>query len=162
MDNFLRMVASSLRRLTKAPGFTALVIIPLTIGIGANTSLFSIFYSVLLRPLPYNNPEQLVSIWETFPQAPLEHSDISPPNYFDLAQKSRSFSQIGAATPYWSVYLTGVSEPDVAVTVTGHLHTALPQPLIQDGRLLVREKGYAEELGRLELKVDDPELGDDT
>jgi 2',3'-cyclic-nucleotide 2'-phosphodiesterase (5'-nucleotidase family) len=46
------------------------------------------------------------------------------------------------------------SEPDVAVTVTGHLHTALPQPLIQDGRLLVREKGYAEELGRLELKVD--------
>jgi 2',3'-cyclic-nucleotide 2'-phosphodiesterase (5'-nucleotidase family) len=46
------------------------------------------------------------------------------------------------------------SEPDVAVTVTGHLHTALPQPLIQDGRILVREKGYAEELGRLELKVD--------
>jgi 2',3'-cyclic-nucleotide 2'-phosphodiesterase (5'-nucleotidase family) len=46
------------------------------------------------------------------------------------------------------------SEPEVAVTVTGHLHTALPQPLIQDGRLLVRERGYAEELGRLELKVD--------
>ncbi len=46
------------------------------------------------------------------------------------------------------------SEPEVAVTVTGHLHSALPQPLIQDGRLLVREKGYAEELGRLELKVD--------
>jgi 2',3'-cyclic-nucleotide 2'-phosphodiesterase (5'-nucleotidase family) len=46
------------------------------------------------------------------------------------------------------------SEPEVAVTVTGHLHTALPQPLIVDGRLLVRERGYAEELGRLELKVD--------
>jgi 2',3'-cyclic-nucleotide 2'-phosphodiesterase (5'-nucleotidase family) len=46
------------------------------------------------------------------------------------------------------------SETDVAVTVTGHLHTALPQPLIQDGRLLVRVQGYAEELGRLELKVD--------
>jgi 2',3'-cyclic-nucleotide 2'-phosphodiesterase (5'-nucleotidase family) len=46
------------------------------------------------------------------------------------------------------------SEPEVAVSVTGHLHTALPQPLIQDGRILVREKGYAEELGRLELKVD--------
>jgi 5'-nucleotidase/UDP-sugar diphosphatase len=46
------------------------------------------------------------------------------------------------------------SAPEVAVSITGHLHTALPQPLIEDGRLLVREKGYAEELGRLELKVD--------
>lgn len=127
MDNFLRIVSSSLRRLTKAPGFTALVIIPLTIGIGANISLFSIFYSVLLRPLPYANPEQLVSIWETFPQAPLEHSDISPSNYFDLAQKSRSFSQIGAATPYWSVNLTGVPEPEKLSTeiVTASLFRVL-------------------------------------
>jgi 2',3'-cyclic-nucleotide 2'-phosphodiesterase (5'-nucleotidase family) len=46
------------------------------------------------------------------------------------------------------------SEPDVAVTVSGHLHTALPQPLVLDGRLLVRVRGYAEDLGRLELQVD--------
>jgi putative ABC transport system permease protein len=127
MNNLWQIVSASFRRLAKAPGFTTLVVLPLALGIGANAAIFSIVYSILLRPLPYENPERLVSLWETAPAAKIGQSELSAPNLLDLAEKSRSFSAVGAATPYWSVNLTGSGEPEKLKTeiVTANLFGVL-------------------------------------
>jgi putative ABC transport system permease protein len=127
MNGLGRLLASSFRRLTKAPGFTALIVVPLTFGIGANAAIFSIVNSILLRPLPYAQPERLVNVWETAPQAQIDQSELSAPDFFDLAAQSRSFSALGAATPYWSTNLTGEGEPEKLATevVTASLFPVL-------------------------------------
>ncbi|HVR10052.1 MAG TPA: ABC transporter permease [Thermoanaerobaculia bacterium] len=107
---------TALRRLAKNPGFALLVILPLAFAIGANSAIFSIVNAILLHPLPYERPERLVAIWGAESQSSTDRNDLSPPDYFDLAKQSQSFEQIGAATPYWSVNLTGVAEPEKLAT----------------------------------------------
>jgi len=87
MENLLHDVRYALRRLASAPGFTAVAALTLALGIGANTAIFSVVDGVLLRPLPYANPERLY----TMPQNP------SPPELADMAAMTRSFENMGAA-----------------------------------------------------------------
>jgi predicted permease len=116
------------RRLRKSPGFAATVILTLAIGIGANTAVFSVVDSVLFKPLPYPNAEQLVAVRLVAPGAAglADFSNglrLSPSMYFTFAEQNRTFQSLGV----WSTgtaNVTGIDQPH-------EVHTAL----ISDGVL---------------------------
>lgn len=98
----------ALRSLMKSPGFTSVAVLTLALGIGASTSIFSIVEAVLLAPLPYPHPEQLVRVWE---QAPDGHRmNLGNPNFDDFRDRNDTFASL-AAYELWDVPLSGGSEP---------------------------------------------------
>jgi predicted permease len=107
----------ALRRLARAPGFAAAAIVCLALGIGANTAIFSVVHAVLLRPLPYGQPERLVGLWESSRFRESERNSVSPANYRDWQAASTSFSGMAAVSD-GSASLTGGGQP-VEVSVQG-------------------------------------------
>ena len=94
IHNLLEDARYSVRTLSKNPGFAAVAVLTLALGIGANTAIFSVVENVLLRPLPYPQPENLMQIWNTYPpQAP--RAPLSPGDYADWRQQNASFSEMG-------------------------------------------------------------------
>jgi predicted permease len=100
----------ALRQLRKSPGFTAVAVITLALGIGASTAVFSVLDTVLLRALPYQRPDQLVQVTETLPAMTTEEVGVSPGEYQDYRDHNRSFSQIGAFESA-GFNLTGEGQP---------------------------------------------------
>jgi predicted permease len=94
MNSFWMDVRYAVRTLIKNPGFTLVAILTLALGIGANTALFSVVNGVLLNPLPYPNPNQLVAVAETFP--PFPEASISYPNFLDWVRMNRTFEALAA------------------------------------------------------------------
>src|SRR5258705_12104480 len=94
METLWQDVRYSLRVLGKNPGFAAIAILTLALGIGANTALFSVINGVLLRPLPYPQPDRIVAISEK--TASFERSSISYPNFLDWQRANSTFSSIAA------------------------------------------------------------------
>jgi putative ABC transport system permease protein len=88
------------RQLLKNPGFTAVAVLTLALGIGANTAIFSIINGVLLRPLPYPEPDRLVTLWERSPQRGIEQERVSGPNYLDWRAQNTVLSDM-AVSPGW-------------------------------------------------------------
>ncbi len=119
METFLSDARHVLRRLRKAPAFTAAVILTLALGIGANTAIFGVVDSILIRPLPYPHAEALMGVWQTAPGLPPPFSgalSCSPSMYFTYSQENRTFQQFGL----WSsngAGVTGIAEPEVAKTL---------------------------------------------
>lgn len=88
------------RQLAKNPGFTAVAVLTLALGIGANTAIFSAVHAVLLRPLPYDEPDRLVRLWETTPEG-VQTNVVSSGNYLDWRERATVFEEIGATQqPY--------------------------------------------------------------
>ena len=111
----------ALRTLRKNPGFTAVVVLTLALGIGATTAIFSVVNAVMLRPLPYEKAHQLVVIWGSLRRPGLEEIVVSAAEYTDFKERSRSFSAIGAYDTV-GINLTGVAEPERlqgAITTAG-------------------------------------------
>ena len=81
--NVFSDVRHAVRMLTKSPGFAAVAIATLALGIGANTAIFSVVESVLLRPLPYPEPDRLVDVFESFAERGISQFSASAPNYID-------------------------------------------------------------------------------
>ncbi len=79
----MRDLKYALRGLRRQPLFTLVAVLTLAVGIGANTAIFSILYQVLLRPLPYGNPDRLVFVWNTYPRMGLPQASVSIPDYID-------------------------------------------------------------------------------
>src|SRR5262245_43073915 len=103
------------RQLIKNPGFAALAILTLALGIGACTAIFSVVNGVLLRPLDYPHPDRIVVIRETnLPQFP--EFTVSPPNYLDWAKQTKSWQYLAAYTGI-QINLTGEGEPQRLVAV---------------------------------------------
>ncbi len=99
----------SLRMLLKQPGFTLIAILTLALGIGANTAIFSVVNGVLLRSLPYREPDRLVQLLETHPPSGLTQGNASPNNFLDWRGHARSFENLSAIY-LWLYTLTGTSE----------------------------------------------------
>ena len=106
------------RTLSKSPAFTAVAVLSLALGIGANTAIFSVVNSILLRPLPYPEPERLVNVWHTPPQESfpgMTRFSVSPGNYLDWREQSRAFEHM-AIYQYAGLSLGTGGDP---VPVTG-------------------------------------------
>ncbi|HXT38988.1 MAG TPA: ABC transporter permease [Candidatus Angelobacter sp.] len=91
---------SALRQLLKNPGFTVVAVLTLALGIGANTAIFSIINGVMLRPLPYPEPDRLVTLWERSPQRGVEQERVSGPNYLDWRAQNTVLADL-AVSPGW-------------------------------------------------------------
>jgi predicted permease len=109
MNTFLQDIKYALRMLAKSPGFTATAILTLALGIGANTALFSVVNGVLLNPLPFPQPDQLIAVYAKTPT--VEEGSISYLNFLDWHKDARSFSSL-AAFRSENYNLTGAGTPE--------------------------------------------------
>jgi putative ABC transport system permease protein len=114
MLTFFRDVRYSLRTLLKMPGFSLVALLVLALGIGANTAIFSVVNSVVLRPLPYPGSDRLALIWETDLKDGIKREGPSGPNFLDWKEQSQSFEdmallEVGTGT------LTGEGEPEQVI-----------------------------------------------
>ncbi len=134
LGSLARDVRYAFRGMRHNPMFTAVALLTLAIGIGANTAVFSIVNSVLLKPLPYPKADQLIGIWQTAPGAAglANFSNglrLSPSMYFTYAEQNRTFESLGvwAST---SVSVTGLAEPEQtrAILVSDGMLQALNIP----------------------------------
>lgn len=108
-EDFVADAQYGLRTLRKNAGYTAIAVLTLALGIGANTALFSVVNGVLLNPLPYKNPEQLVWLAESKPN--FATGSISLPNFRDWQHDNRTFSSM-AVTRGFAYSLTGLGEAE--------------------------------------------------
>jgi hypothetical protein len=111
LDPIKKDIAFALRMLWKQPGFTAVALIALALGVGANTAIFSIVNTVLWRPLPYPDSDKIMFVAEQRPREGRAFGPVSPADYFDWRRDNRSFSAMAAySNTTWN--MTGVGEPD--------------------------------------------------
>jgi predicted permease len=111
METLLQDVRYGLRMLRKSPGFTAVALLVLTIGIGANVAIFSVVNTVLLRPLPYHDSGRLVMLWESLPGIGFHQVGTATAEYLDYRDRNRVFSGI-AAYKNDTANLTGSGQPE--------------------------------------------------
>jgi predicted permease len=140
---FRNQLKQVFRRLGRAPMFTAITLITLAAGVGANTVVFSVLEGVLLKPLPYPHSDELVGIWQTAPGLNIQDLNIAPSTYFIFREQNQSFVDLGAYQ-YDSVSITGVAEPEQvpALRVTdGTLPLLGVQPIL--GRTFSRQDDSA-------------------
>ncbi len=115
LETFLQDTRYAFRMLRKNPGFTAVAILTLALGIGANTAIFSVVYAVLLKPLPYANPDQLFNVFQAQPQAGIGGTGWSYANFAELREQNRVFSEMAGSQQH-QLTLTGRGEPSVVNT----------------------------------------------
>jgi putative ABC transport system permease protein len=94
MGNLLQDLRFGLRNLRRSPGFVLVSIVTLALGIGANTTIFSVISNTLLKPLPFPDTGRLVLVWETFGKGPDNWNIVSAPNFWDFQRQTRSFSSM--------------------------------------------------------------------
>jgi putative ABC transport system permease protein len=111
MDSILQDLRHGVRVLLRTPGFTFLALLTLALGIGANTAVFSVVNAVLLRPLPFEKPQEIVTLWEGRPREGPGHGAISAMNFVDWRRMSKSFSSIAMyASGHYNLTGTGDAE----------------------------------------------------
>ena len=116
----------ALRMLVKTPAFTVIAALTLALGIGANSAIFSVVDTVLLRPLPFQNPEQLVMVYGTSEREPESRQTSSFPNFYDLRDQSQSFTGMAAYTGAAAVLSSGGAAEEIqGVAVAGDIFSVL-------------------------------------
>jgi putative ABC transport system permease protein len=111
MDTLIQDLRYGIRTLLKNRSFTAVAVLALALGIGANTAIFSVVNAVLLRPLPYDDPERLVLIETNNPQQKIKQAPTSLPDFLDWRDQNSVFERVSAFSR-WSSVLTGGDEPE--------------------------------------------------
>jgi predicted permease len=111
VDTLWQDVKYAWRGMLKTPGFSVVVIVTLALGIGANAAIFSVLNNVVLRPLPYQDPEGLVFVWEQNYQRDVETNVVSPANYFAWQEQNEAFAELGAISEM-SATITGDRGPE--------------------------------------------------
>lgn len=135
MSELLRDLKYALRRLARTPLFSVATITTLALGIGANVAVFSVIYGVLLKPLPYRDPNQLIAVWQTAPGVNIKDLNASQADYFTYREHAKTFADVGA----WTGSGATVNENGTAerVSVIAMTHRLLPllgvQPLLGRG-----------------------------
>jgi putative ABC transport system permease protein len=115
LQDFLQDLRFAARMLRRTPGFTAVAVLTLALGIGANTAIFSVIDGILLRPLPYGDTDRLVIVWENNMKRGNPHNVVSPPNFLDWQAQNHVFSGMFYVSDLRG-NLTGSGEPEQVVT----------------------------------------------
>src|ERR1044072_8786057 len=140
MDSLLKDIRYGLRGLLKRPGFTAIALVALALGIGANTAIFSLVNAIVLQPLPFPEPDRLVWVYGNIRNGG-NRASVSPPDFLDYRAQNKTFEQFAASgTLPLHRNLTGNGEPErlVASGVTGnYLQSSALVPAV--GRRFARE-----------------------
>lgn len=110
LESVLQDLRFSLRGIARSPAFSAVAVLTLALGIGANSAVFSVVNSVLLRPLPYDEPDRLTLIWTNFGRD-LPQNWVSGPEFMEIQDLNRSFDEVAVVVPRTSS-ITGVGEPE--------------------------------------------------
>ncbi|HSB12052.1 MAG TPA: ABC transporter permease [Blastocatellia bacterium] len=151
MNTFPQDLRHGLRMMGKNRGFTAIAVLTLALGVGANTAIFSVVNGILLRPLPYGDPARLVQFWETNPLKGWTQATVAPANLFDWQKRNQSFEGVAAymgsdtkEAGLSNVFLTGEGEPErlQGLYVTGDLFSVLGVDALL-GRTLSPEETWA-------------------
>jgi putative ABC transport system permease protein len=139
MEPITNQIRQVIRRLIRAPLFTVVTLLTLAAGVGANTVVFSVLEGVLLKPLPYPRPNELVGVWHTAQGFNIKDLNMSPANYFVYREQGQTFQDIGIYQSD-SVSVTGTAEPErvIALNVTDEILPLL-SVTPQLGRLFTRE-----------------------
>src|SRR6266436_5701195 len=107
----LQDILQAVRQLRLNPGFSVIAIGVIALGIGANTAIFSVINAVILKPLPYADPDRLVTLWETRPDRGVTDNVVSAANYLDWRARNTSFDAMSALV-FRTQNLTGIGEPE--------------------------------------------------
>ena len=168
VETFFQDARYALRMLRKSPSFTAVAVLTLALGIGANTAIFSVVYAVLLKPLPYANPNQLVTAFQANSLEGIPETGTSYPNYEEWRAQNHVFSEL-ATINFHQLTLTGRGEPsEVDTSVVTPEHFALLDAKPLQGRIFFPEDGkqgappvviLSENLWRGTLEADPKILG---
>lgn len=130
MDNFFNDITYGIRSLLKHPAFTIIAVLTLTLGIGANTAMFSVINAVLLNPLPYHEPDRLVWMVETGEE--VANRSISYPNFVDWRARNNAFEEMSTFRG-WPVTMTGGERPvnlDARMVSAGYFRVMHANPLL--------------------------------
>src|SRR5438552_17074601 len=114
MPTMFRDLRYGIRMLAKNPGFTIVAVVTLAVGIGANTAIFSVVNGILLKPLPYPHPEDLVAVWLVAPGLNIKDLNLGPADYFIFREQNRTFQDIGLYMGS-TVNVSGFGEPEQAL-----------------------------------------------
>ncbi len=121
----------ALRMLIKSPGFTIIAVLTLALGIGANSAIFSVIDSVLLRPLPFKDPSRIVMLWNRDARSTNGRDNHSFPDYADFRDQNRTFSALAAYSRTGSVLTLGEeSQPLEGVVITSQIFDVLGIPAL--------------------------------
>src|ERR1044072_5835324 len=110
MDSIINDIRFAMRSLLKRPGFSAIVVLTLALGIGANAAVFSEINAVLLRPLPYRDADRVVPLWQNNTKAGNARNETSPANFIDWKEPRNSFDARAGIEPF-GFSLVGDGEP---------------------------------------------------
>ncbi len=139
MDRLTRDLTYAFRNLRKSPGYAAVTILTLALGIGANTAIFSVVNGVVLKPLPFPEPERLVYITSQFPGLGFDQFWVSPPEFLELRDRNRSFENVGA----YSAGAVNLGTQDQPRRVNSAVITSELMPVLRvqpiRGRMFTRE-----------------------
>ncbi len=112
ISNLWQDLTYGVRLATRAPAFSAAAMLTVALGIGATTTMFSIVYGVVLRPLPYRDPDRLVNLWSTAPARGLPRAYVGMANVYDWKARNHVFEDIAALRAVGNFNLTGQGEPE--------------------------------------------------
>jgi putative ABC transport system permease protein len=159
MSSVFEDVRYAIRVLLKSPGFTAVALLAIALGVGANTAMFSVVNSILLRPLPFRDSNRMVVMWETSKTQGWARMGPSSPNYLDFREQSKSLEDLALIQPGTGTF-TGFGEPQQlpAMRVSTNFLTVLGvEPIL--GRNFLPTEGFDQHVAILSHKLWDRYFG---
>lgn len=147
MDSLVRDVKYAARTLLRSPGFAVVATLTIALGIGANTAIFSVVRAVLLQPLPYEEPEELVLLWGEMRTRDVTHFPMSPPDFAALREGAEALDDLAGVFTF-STSLTGDGDPvqvNAASSTTNFFDVLGIEPVI--GRGFIEEDGVPQPQG---------------